>query len=700
MATAPLNERPEKRGPKLGDAASLWNFTPSPGWTKEEAAILKLCLMKYGIGRWVQILETGLLPGKLIQQLNGQTQRLLGQQSLSAYTGLQVDIDRIRADNEQKQDVERKCGLIIWSGPNPTKKMKDEWQAEARAKYGLSAEQLAEVEAQLEDLVASVDRSKGSGLASGHVPLIDLIEAPLDALSREQKLLLLKRLRSKLASLVAALTAKQAGAPITKVHGTPVKRRKSLGLTERASNEQSVLPAAPQESKAALGSIGKGAAKKERVAKAGAKRRGRGAKEQQQQPDGRDDRGVKRRSRGKTREWNDPDGDFMDVDDATGVLADAEETALQADIASLQGMGFSTAKAKEALEECNYSMDLAIEWLVSNCVAAEADDSGDSFSWLIDILRHQPFTPNYASTTSPDIANLSSLLAEQPESEQTEFLLLILKVLRILSRKPANRQKVAEGDVAAIVRHLTGASRAVAGECANVILNLCFERANVSRLLKCNGVAPLVSLLKSPDTDVQASTCGVIQSICYLGRGRQATRDCAAIPELLALLGSGNGRVHARAVGALHNLSADPQSVRMTRRSNGIAPLTALLKCADMGTCAAAAGTLQNLAREAASRQLIRQQRAVPLLAALLSAPDLQARLQNFTFQSSAVCHWGIAEHLGTCAGALTQSSCPEKSIGQPAVMCSDVVHGGPVCLHANSPGCGVMHANVVSLSK
>ena len=60
-----------------------WNFTPSPGWTKEEAAILKLCLMKYGVGKWVQILETGLLPGKLIQQLNGQAQRLLGQQSLA-----------------------------------------------------------------------------------------------------------------------------------------------------------------------------------------------------------------------------------------------------------------------------------------------------------------------------------------------------------------------------------------------------------------------------------------------------------------------------------------------------------------------------------------------------------------------------------------------------------------------------------------
>ena len=44
-----------------------------------------------------------------------------------------------------------------------------------------------------------------------------LAEAPLDALSREQKILLLKRLRSKLCNLVAALTAKQSGAPITQV---------------------------------------------------------------------------------------------------------------------------------------------------------------------------------------------------------------------------------------------------------------------------------------------------------------------------------------------------------------------------------------------------------------------------------------------------------------------------------------------------
>ena len=70
----------------------------------------------------------------------------------SAYTGLHVDVDRIRAENEAKTEVERKGGLIIWSGrawcrlyvvlstrlsilaANPTKAMKDKWRQEAQAK--------------------------------------------------------------------------------------------------------------------------------------------------------------------------------------------------------------------------------------------------------------------------------------------------------------------------------------------------------------------------------------------------------------------------------------------------------------------------------------------------------------------------------------------------------------------------------------
>ncbi len=50
--------------------------------------MLRLCLMKFGVGRWTQIQDCGLLQGKLIQQLNGQTQRLLGQQSLAGASGV------------------------------------------------------------------------------------------------------------------------------------------------------------------------------------------------------------------------------------------------------------------------------------------------------------------------------------------------------------------------------------------------------------------------------------------------------------------------------------------------------------------------------------------------------------------------------------------------------------------------------------
>lgn len=62
-------------------ATCSWNFTPSPGWSKEESLVLKLLLLRFGIGAWGAIQATGLLPGKLVQQLSSATQRLLGQQS-------------------------------------------------------------------------------------------------------------------------------------------------------------------------------------------------------------------------------------------------------------------------------------------------------------------------------------------------------------------------------------------------------------------------------------------------------------------------------------------------------------------------------------------------------------------------------------------------------------------------------------------
>lgn len=115
-------------GPKIGDAASLWNFTPSPGWTKEEVFALKLALEKFGIGKWVQISQSGVLPGKLIQQLNGQTQRLLGQQSLAGACCLRGCLSRAApAHGTLTAQFVFWCSPPLLSAPQPSLACMSTW---------------------------------------------------------------------------------------------------------------------------------------------------------------------------------------------------------------------------------------------------------------------------------------------------------------------------------------------------------------------------------------------------------------------------------------------------------------------------------------------------------------------------------------------------------------------------------------------
>lgn len=73
------NEQFEARNNKqrllhhVGTARSLWNYCLSPGWTKQEVEILKLALMKHGIGNWSKIVEEEYLPTKNMGQMYTQT---------------------------------------------------------------------------------------------------------------------------------------------------------------------------------------------------------------------------------------------------------------------------------------------------------------------------------------------------------------------------------------------------------------------------------------------------------------------------------------------------------------------------------------------------------------------------------------------------------------------------------------------------
>ena len=79
------------------DSKSLWNVSVAPGnrlesaservgWTKSEIEVLRLALMKYGIGSWNQLVQLRILPGKTVSQIVCQAQRLIGQQSLKGWS--------------------------------------------------------------------------------------------------------------------------------------------------------------------------------------------------------------------------------------------------------------------------------------------------------------------------------------------------------------------------------------------------------------------------------------------------------------------------------------------------------------------------------------------------------------------------------------------------------------------------------------
>ena len=103
----------------MNRSQSLVNQTLAPGWCAEEVEVLKVALMKFGIGQWKAIMKSQCLPGKTSSQLSSQTQRLLGQQSLAEYLHLHLDIDKVAAYNQGRTDVKRKSNCIVNTGNNP-----------------------------------------------------------------------------------------------------------------------------------------------------------------------------------------------------------------------------------------------------------------------------------------------------------------------------------------------------------------------------------------------------------------------------------------------------------------------------------------------------------------------------------------------------------------------------------------------------
>ena len=236
---------------------------------------------------------------------------------------------------------------------------------------------------------------------------------------------------------------------------------------------------------------------------------------------------------------------------------------------------------------------------------------------------------NFASQQPDDLDDVVQLVSSPSAMASDDVALRVLKTLKILSRKFENRVRLGELVVPDLVRVLSedGRPAAVLGEAANVVLNVCYERENVQRIISAGGVPPLIALLASEELDLQANAAGAIQSICFQSEGRSYVREMGAIPAVLPLLSSSSLKVQTRAVGAVHNISSEPEAIRLIRRLDGIAPLIVLLRTPSAAVCGSAAGALQNLSRESSARKEIRDLGAVVPLADLLFGDDVQSQV-------------------------------------------------------------------------
>lgn len=164
---------------KLQDSKSLWNYALIPGWTQEEVEILKIALTKFGIGRWKKIKMSGCLQSKTTSQINIQTQKLLGQQSLYEYMGLHVDLERVYKDNMlklSKSEKENRKKFIVNEG-GVSKEELFKRRKDNKIKYGISKR-----------VVRQIEIPKISSSVIGHYMTLKQIQSEMSNLSLIRKI--------------------------------------------------------------------------------------------------------------------------------------------------------------------------------------------------------------------------------------------------------------------------------------------------------------------------------------------------------------------------------------------------------------------------------------------------------------------------------------------------------------------------------
>jgi hypothetical protein len=294
-------------------------------------------LKKFGVGRWVQIVDSGALPGKQIQQLNGQTQRLLGKQSLAEYTGLNLDVLAVKQANDALtgEDVVRKNGLITNQGGKMSKEELKAKREENVRLYGLTPEQIEAIEVPKPVRDAGLgaaaymgkNHNKG-GVNGGLGPMkrvVNVDEVKVGELNEEEKVEVLKQLRKRLLAVRMANT--------TSENSKEGKLQTTTTTTNEENANVTVKDVTNVVANEAKKTAGVAAGKRAAVAKKPA---------------------AKKTKKSRKSKSDDDDDD------------DDNSPSAEGPVEMLVNMGFTKKMAKDAIRETGGDISAATEWLFAN----------------------------------------------------------------------------------------------------------------------------------------------------------------------------------------------------------------------------------------------------------------------------------------------------------------------------------------------
>merc|ERR1740117_2610125 len=116
---------------------------------------------------------------------------------------------------------------------------------------------------------------------------------------------------------------------------------------------------------------------------------------------------------------------------------------------------------------------------------------------------------------------------------------------------------------------------------ANVIMQLAIDDDNKNTVREVGGIKRLVSLLTSPDIEVQLNVLGALTNLALNDMNKAQIRELQAIPQIIQLMDSPNVNVQEKVVEVIWNLAGNDENRVAILYAGGVKKLLALMNASE-----------------------------------------------------------------------------------------------------------------------